>query len=191
MPTVPGLLFTGGASRRMGVAKAGLRLEGETLAAHAARVLEAVCAPVIEVGPGYTALPAVREEPPGSGPLAALVAGCAALDAHGVAGPVIVLGVDLPFVGPDLLRWLADQPGDASVIPVAREMPQTLCARYGTSAQARAAQLVAEGERALRVLIDGALLVEEEIWLPHADPRAFDDVDTPDEAARAGLEWPK
>ena len=70
-----GVLLTGGASSRMGTDKARLVVNGETLAAHAARVLSAVCDPVIEVGQGVTGLPAIQEDPAGAGPLVALVAG--------------------------------------------------------------------------------------------------------------------
>jgi molybdopterin-guanine dinucleotide biosynthesis protein A len=73
--TCAGVLLTGGASRRMATDKANIVWRGETLAARAARVLGAACDPVIEVGSGATGLRCVREDPPGSGPLAALLAG--------------------------------------------------------------------------------------------------------------------
>ena len=63
MRQLAGVLLTGGASRRMGTDKARLVVDGETLAARSARVLAAVCEPVIEVGPGVSGLPAVEEEP--------------------------------------------------------------------------------------------------------------------------------
>ena len=47
----PGLLLTGGASRRLGTDKATIVWQGETLAVRAAVVLAQVCAPVLEVGP--------------------------------------------------------------------------------------------------------------------------------------------
>src|SRR5438105_2544862 len=58
-----GVLLTGGASRRMGLDKATLVVDGETFAQRAARVLTAACDPVIEVGSGVTVLPCAREEP--------------------------------------------------------------------------------------------------------------------------------
>ena len=69
--TIGGLLLTGGASRRMGTDKALIEVDGQRLVDRAAAVLGAVADPVIEVGPGWSELPAVREDPPGSGPLAA------------------------------------------------------------------------------------------------------------------------
>ena len=59
----------------MATDKAAIVWRGETLAIRAARVLAAACDPVIEVGSGATELRSVREDPPGSGPLAALLTG--------------------------------------------------------------------------------------------------------------------
>ena len=72
MAPTAGILLTGGRSRRMGVDKATLVLDGETLAVRAGRRLAAACAPTLEVGDGLSGLPSLREWPPGSGPLAAL-----------------------------------------------------------------------------------------------------------------------
>ena len=61
---VSGLLLTGGASRRLGVDKSRLRVDGRTLAERAAERLRAVCDIVVEVGPGRSDLPVAREDPP-------------------------------------------------------------------------------------------------------------------------------
>ena len=55
---VAGLLLTGGASRRMGSDKALLEVEGRRMVDRAAAALAAVAAPVVEVGPGWSSLPA-------------------------------------------------------------------------------------------------------------------------------------
>jgi molybdopterin-guanine dinucleotide biosynthesis protein A len=60
MTATAGVLLTGGRSRRLGVDKASLVLDGETLARRAARRLDAVCSPVLEAGDGVSGLPAVR-----------------------------------------------------------------------------------------------------------------------------------
>ena len=54
MKATAGIVLTGGRSRRLGVDKATLVLDGETLAQRAARHLEAVCAPVVEAGDGVS-----------------------------------------------------------------------------------------------------------------------------------------
>lgn len=187
-----GLLLTGGASARLGTPKAELRRAGVRLADRNAALLTAVCTVTLEVGPGYSALPAVREDPPGSGPLAALVAGAAALHARGEPLPVLVLGVDLPFVDTALLTWLATRPGTGTVVPRVAGSPQPLCARYGTADLAVAAGLRRAGAASMRALLDAAAVtyLDEADWGAVTDASGFDDVDTPDAVARAGLERP-
>jgi molybdopterin-guanine dinucleotide biosynthesis protein A len=171
----------------MGSPKAELLWRGERLADHGAKVLSAVCDPVVEVGPGYTALPTALEEPRGTGPLAALVAGTEFLRVVGEpVGPVVVLAVDLPFVDAELIRLLAEWPGDGSVVPVADDHLQVLCARYSDAAAETAARLLAEGRRSLLDLVEQTTvdLVPEAQWRAVAATNAFADVDTPDDVAR-------
>ena len=194
MPSRPGaiagLLLTGGASRRMGTDKALLEVDGRRLVDRAAAVLGAVADPVIEVGPGWSGLPAVREDPPGSGPLAALSAGAAALRAGGHDGPVLLLAVDMPSVGVELLRLLAGRAGPGTAVPRAGGHPQPMCARYGPDVLAAVDERLAAGGRSLRDLLEtlaasgSVAWVEPEEWEPVAGPEAFSDVDTPDDLRR-------
>lgn len=180
---VGGILLTGGASRRLGTDKATIVFDGETLAARAGRVLSTVCDPVVEVGPGVSGLRAVREEPAGSGPLAALVAGA---DAIGADAPLLLLACDMPFVDVALLELLATWPGEGTVVPVAGERVQYTCARYGAATLDRARTELAAGGRALKQVVDdtSASLVDETQWRAVAPPHAFVDVDTPEDLAR-------
>ena len=70
-----GLLLTGGSSRRMGIDKAMIKLDGLTLAERGAALLCAVVDLALEVGPGYSDLASTQEKPSGQGPLAAIVTG--------------------------------------------------------------------------------------------------------------------
>jgi molybdopterin-guanine dinucleotide biosynthesis protein A len=186
--TCAGLVLTGGSSRRLGFDKAAVRIGDETLAARAARVLAVVCSPLIEVGPGHTGLRAVREVPPGSGPLAALVAGADALG----AASIVLLGCDLVRVESGMLGLLAAWDGAPTVVPLVAGQPQLVCARYGPDALAAARELVATGERSLRALLAAVDvdLVTEERWRVVADVDAFVDLDTPEDLARLGLRAP-
>jgi molybdopterin-guanine dinucleotide biosynthesis protein A len=167
----------------MGTPKATLELDHETLADRAARTLREVCDPVVEVGPGYSALTAVHEQPPGRGPLAALVAGA---DAVHPAGPVVLLACDLLFAG-GLVARVATWPGEGTVVPVdADGFPQLVCARYSAAAVERARELVASGERSLRALLDAGDITT----FADVDARELVDVDTPEEAARWGVRRP-
>lgn len=185
---LPGVLLTGGRSRRLGVDKATLRLpDGTTLAARAAAILDAVCAPCVEVGDGVSGLRSVREQPPGGGPLAALLAGA---DALATTGPVILLACDHARVDHALLMRILRAPaahgtpgppdGDAiAATPDGRL--HFVCARYSTATIAEARTRFAAGERALR-------------WVagrPHvtvaAPAELLADVDTPADARALGI----
>ena len=183
--TCAGVLLTGGASRRMTTDKASIQWRGETLAARAARVLTVACDPVVEVGSGASGLPCVREEPPRSGPLAALLAGARAL---GSRGPVVLLACDLPFVEPPILRLLADWPGRQTVIPVVDGRLQYACARYGPDALDRAEAALAAGDHSLRAAGDGDRdELSEAQWRAMGPANTFADVDTPADLRRLGL----
>ena len=187
-----GLLLTGGASTRLGVPKAEARRDGERLADRGARLLDSVCETALEVGPGVSALAAVREDPPGRGPLAAVAAGAAALRARGLTAPVLVLAVDLPFVDEPLLRWLAGREPPGTLVPRVAGVAQSLCARYAADALVTASHLVMGGTSSMRDLLAAVAVtyVDEDAWGHVATPAAFTDVDTPDAAARAQLELP-
>jgi molybdopterin-guanine dinucleotide biosynthesis protein A len=177
---VAALLLTGGQSRRMGFDKAAIEWRGETLATRAARVLADVCDPVLEVGPGFTSLPAVREQPPGTGPVRALLAG---VDALRASLPVLVLACDLPRVEAPLLRLLAERPGEGTVIPMHRNRAQYACARYG-DAWLRAARRTGAVSFA-RVPDDAVDYLAESVWHTVAPALALDDVDTPEDLTRS------
>jgi len=183
-PRPAALLLTGGASRRMGTDKASLVVGGQRLAERTAALLVLLAAPVLEVGPGFTALPCTRESPPGSGPLAAVAAGGAALEELRHRGPVLVVATDLPQLSASYLRRLAEQsaptPAHCVVPRDADGEPQPLCARYSVEALAQARELVAAGHRSMRAL----LAVAPVMWLDAGTDGALLDVDTPADLER-------
>ncbi|MGH8982142.1 MAG: molybdenum cofactor biosynthesis protein MoaE, partial [Acidimicrobiales bacterium] len=134
----------------------------------------------------------VTESPPGSGPLAAAVAGWQKLVAHaGEKRPAVVLASDLPDLPAALVAWLVDQPGDHSVVPVVHGRRQPLCARWSVADFERAAAQLAAGERSLRsVFGPDAVFVEEPGWEGVAVPGELMDVDTPEDMVRRGLVAP-
>jgi molybdopterin-guanine dinucleotide biosynthesis protein A len=191
---VAGLLLTGGASRRMGADKALLPSPGEagaTLAQRSAALLEDVCSVALEVGPGVSGLPAVADDQPGAGPLAAVATGHRALMDAGWEGAVLVVATDLPLLDVATLRWLAEHPASGSVVPVAGGHPQPLCARWSADDLALAARLVESGRRALRELLAEAHPSLAAVDVPGARlATAVADADTPDDARRLGVSLP-
>ena len=188
-PEVGGILLTGGSSRRMGSDKADLIIGGMTLARRVGLTLEQVAFPVIEVGPGRSGLSFVLEDPPGMGPLAAVVAGWKELERLRYHGPALVLACDLPLLTVDLLRWLARMPGTASIFPVVAGRKQPLCARWSTAEFALAESLMRRGNKSLRLLPQDpqALLAGPEAWSTVVNINAFADVDQPGDLQAPGL----
>lgn len=193
VPGVAGILLTGGASRRMGTAKAGLRIEGQLAAQRLADRLSRVTRPALEAGPGWSDLPSVLEPAPGAGPLHGLAAAAAALAAGHRAGPAMVVACDLPLLGEALLRLVASWPAPpaTSVVPVVEGRPQPLCARLSGEALVTAAALVRAGHRSMRSLL-AAIPVSwmgEDVWGQAASVREFADTDRPGDLDALGLTW--
>lgn len=161
--------------------------DSPTLAVRTARLLARVCVDAVEVGPGHTDLRRVEEADPGSGPLAAMVAGWEHLSATGWTGPVLVVATDLPLLTAGLLAWLSDQPGDNSVVPMAGGRVQPLCARYSQADMMTARRLVSGGRRAVKAMTESidAAFVPEEIWSgPAGGAHVIGDADTPQDLFR-------
>jgi molybdopterin-guanine dinucleotide biosynthesis protein A len=191
-PTVAAILLTGGKSRRMGHDKSQLIIEGSTLAVRTARLLRLVVETAVEVGPGVSGLPTTLEEPPGGGPLAALIAGSRALRDRGHAGGALVVACDLPFLSESLLRLLVEWDTPGSIVPVVQERAQPLCARWSARDLDAAEPMFTRGVRSLQHLVtqtDVVLLGESE-WGIVAHEGQFADVDTPEDIQRLGLTMP-
>lgn len=183
---IAGLLLTGGASRRMGADKASLVVHGEPLARRIAGLLTFMCrGPLIEVGPGRSGFPAVTEDPPGSGPLAAVAAGAGELGRLGWSGSALVLSCDLPLLSAPALALLARWPGEDAVVPQVGGRRQPLCARWSPADLTAAVTLAASGQRSLHGLpgAGGVVVLTEADWSGVADARSFSDADTPEELA--------
>jgi molybdopterin-guanine dinucleotide biosynthesis protein A len=172
----------------MGRDKAALIIDGRQLAERTGDLLQRVAGPVVEVGPGFTRLHRTCEDPPGSGPLAAMAAGTAELDRLRYAGSVLVVATDLPRLTDGYLTILAGHPvpGPAhSVVPRdATGRPQPLCALYSATAVSVAHALVAQGECSMQALLEAVPIT----WLDpgplNQDPLGRDvlnDIDTPED----------
>jgi molybdopterin-guanine dinucleotide biosynthesis protein A len=110
-----GVLLVGGASTRFGSPKALARLEGETLAERAWRLLAAACGETIAVGKGDLELPfeVLDDGSDVRAPLAGVVAGLRAA-ANDIT---VVVPVDTPLLTVGALHELADACRDVAHPP--------------------------------------------------------------------------
>jgi molybdopterin-guanine dinucleotide biosynthesis protein A len=184
---IPVLVLAGGASRRMGCDKRSVPIDGEPMLLRTIRRLGAVpVVLVIDAGdPPELPMPrnvrVIPDTRPGEGPLAALEAGLAA-----VPDPIaLVVAGDMPWLEPGVLRLLSAGLADHPEIDVAclgdgaATRPLPLAIRR-VSLLAHLTTLLDRGERRLRALLDGALVIPAREWRA-LDPLAgtLRDVDTP------------
>ena len=190
LPQLAGLLLTGGLSRRMGRDKASIELEdGRTLAERVGQLLEEICAPALEVGPGRSRLASVGERHPGQGPLTALAEGWAKLEQMGHRGHTLVVACDLPHITAGVLQLIGRWPGSGCAVPVVGDRDQPLCARWSAPAMRSCAELVGQGHRSLRRLLERPDVdrIDAAAWSVVADATAFADVDTPEDLKTLGV----
>lgn len=188
---VIGIVLAGGASTRMGRDKGGLELEGESLAAGAARRLAAVCPDIALADRGRRLVPGLPSLPdgPGRGPAAGLLGAARAYPGR----PLLALACDLPHVPVPLLAELARtfQAEDADwVLPRWQGGSEPLCALWGARALALLETRVARGIYALWSLAGEADLavrwLEGDLLAAFGPPEeAFLNVNTPEELERA------
>lgn len=193
------VVLTGGSSRRMGRDKAGVHLAGRTLLEHVISGLPDV--PMVIVGPepeasfdlGRRTSPVAvcREEPPGTGPAAAVAAALPLVQTPWFA----LIGTDMPLAGTILVelagRALAES--DASPDAIVTDAwlaldgggtPQPLCGVYRTeAARAAVAQLPTEDAAGLSLRRLLAPLRVRPVGIE--DPGRLRDLDTPDDLAAA------
>lgn len=185
-------VFVGGRGSRMGGAAKGLlelpdgrrvldRLIEEARAAlpEADIVLVGAAEPYASFG-----LPALRDEPPGIGPLG----GLAALLMHAQAAErdaCVALACDLPFVSRALILRLANELRDAIALAPRREgVWEPLLGRYMVSALPAVREAVAANQRSLQKLFLRLGAGAAELPLEGHEARELFDWDTPEDLRR-------
>jgi molybdopterin-guanine dinucleotide biosynthesis protein A len=182
-----GFVAAGGLSRRMGGDKALLPWDRATLLDHALSVVRAVCNDTrVLCGPtpryeGRGVRVHVDLVPDG-GPLAGLHVALSQLRDDEVA---LLLAVDLPWVGTDLLRWLLERcTGVDAAVPVTSSGAEPLCAAYRASCLRPVARRLAAAERRMTCFwpdVSVRQLPESEL-ARFGDPRIqFRNLNTPEE----------
>jgi molybdopterin-guanine dinucleotide biosynthesis protein A len=190
-PDVAAFILAGGKSARMGADKAFAELDSQTLLARALQVVRSVTADVRIVGAAARFgkfAPAVEDVFRGCGPLggihAALRASAADLN--------LMLAVDMPFVSPELLRYLTARARDSAAlvtVPRCSGGWQPLCAVY----RREFADVAETVLRAGRYKIDSLFAPERTQMIAEQEWKAagfsadlFRNLNTPEELAEAG-----
>ena len=187
---VTAFVLAGGKSSRMGSDKAFLRLGEETLLFRALTVASAVAEEVRIVGDtqkfaafGQVVEDVYRDRGPLGGIHAALSGSATEWN--------LMLAVDLPFAGRELLRYLLlrAQKSDAAVtVPRAGGGLQPLCAVYRRRFAEVAEQSLRDGENKIDLLfakVETCVLGEDELARAGFSAEMFRNVNTPEELERA------
>jgi len=177
----------------MGRDKALLLLPGNqavTFIEHLASLLIAACEETLIVArdqaqaSGY-AFPGVRitcDKTAHHGPLVGLYSGLSAIHTQ----HALVVAVDMPFVQPAVVSFLLSQPlaPHTLLVPVVHDVAQVLLSMYPRSVLPLIEELLQQGRRDLRCLLEVApVQYIEEVQLRQVDPqlRSFINVNTPEE----------
>jgi molybdopterin-guanine dinucleotide biosynthesis protein A len=187
---IAAFVLAGGKSTRMGADKAFLQLDGRTLLARSLDLARSVTADVHIVGSrekfeafGPVVEDVFRDRGPLAGIHAALVSSNAELN--------LMLGVDLPFLTPALLRFLLQQ-GEASgaVVTVPRIAGgyHPLCAVYRREFAALAQSALEQGRNKIDALFAATatrVLEEAELARFAFTAAMFENLNTPEDWERA------
>lgn len=106
--SISGAILAGGQSRRMGQDKATLLIDGEPLLLRIARLMRSIVADLAVIGPPERATlvpdtPVIPDRWPDCGPLGGIAT---ALQSSLSGEVIVVVGCDMPFLNPALLRHL-------------------------------------------------------------------------------------
>lgn len=139
----------------MGVDKAGLIVDGETLASRTARILSEICSQVTFLGPPVAGFASQEDAIPFDGPLSALSR------FRPQAELVMVVSCDLPWFESTIVHALSSaiSSHDAAV-PIQEGRLQPICALYRSSAFPLAIEAYATGGRSMMAWLDRLRIVE-------------------------------
>lgn len=185
---VYGLILAGGASKRMRRDKAALKIQGvtqldrafELASRHLGKVFVSLRADQTS-DPTRARRPMIVDSVEGEGPIVGIRS---ALAAHPEAA-WLVLACDLPFVSDAAIDGLLRERDTGSLATAYRSahdgLPEPLCAIWEPAAAKVLAAYQAEGGRCPRKF----LIRYGAHWLKLPDPRALDNVNTPEEYSQA------
>jgi len=193
LPDCTGALVAGGQAMRLGgVAKGLLRVGGEPIAARSLRLFGELFADSLVVANdpapylGFGA-PVVPDLLPGKGAPGGLHAALS----EARTPWVFTAACDMPFLDPSAIAWLAERRGDRPAVAVIwRGRLEPLHAFWSRACLPMVERMLREGDPSMWGIATavGALFLTEEEWRA-VDPEglAFENANTPEDAARLGL----
>lgn len=185
-----GAVLAGGAGRRFGGPKAGVKVGGVPMVRRALDVLKPSCLDVVVVSsrPAPDAgVPVVPDVTAGAGPLGGLEAALLEAERRGMDG-VLLLACDLPLMSRDVVGWVArTAEGHTAVAPErSGGGVEPLCAAYALECLEAVRARLASDDRSLHRLfadIGGTILPSP--TETGDTPGAFFNVNTPEDRDRA------
>jgi molybdopterin-guanine dinucleotide biosynthesis protein A len=185
--TVHGLVLAGGQSRRMGRDKALMKMHGESQLGHAVSLLrEALPEVYVSARPEQQNEPVRRRFPlivdqySGLGPVAGILS---ALESRNAAW--LVVACDLPNLDSITIDYLLEHRSASHPFTAYRssvdDLPEPLCAIYEPAALPLIKAFVAEGLHCPRKM----LIRSDTCLLKQPNPRALENVNTPEDLTRA------
>ena len=180
------LILAGGASSRMGCPKHLLPASGGTMVDHIINRLGSLFSEVIVAGRGldlnHKDAMVVEDIRPERSPLIGIISGMKASSASNV----FVLGCDMPFVKPGLIRLLTSRKDDTNdvVIPVVRGYLEPLCAIYSCTTSDSIEQYLDSGGRKVTGFFQTVRITEiqeSEVRLFDPSLKSFTNLNTPND----------
>ncbi|HEY6629653.1 MAG TPA: molybdenum cofactor guanylyltransferase [Acidimicrobiia bacterium] len=173
-----GAILAGGRSSRMGMDKAEVEVDGQTMLQRVASALQAFLPHVVLLGADREGMECWPDDLPARGPLGGIASALSRMeDDH-----LLVVAVDQPFVRTETLARLGDLKSEMTVVPVdALGVRQVTCAVYPKSI-AEVAMEEAQAEGSMQSLLDRVSFqaVTPETWASWGeDGRSWFSVDTP------------
>lgn len=197
IPDCTGALVAGGAARRLGgIAKGRVRSGGVPVAARSIALLRDLFGDVVVVANDPApwidlGAPVVPDAVPGKGAPGGLHAALSAAR----TGWIFAVACDMPFLAEGPIRSLAALRGAApAVLPEGAHGPEGLHAFWSAAVLPVLDRMIRAGDPSLRAVAAavGARVVPAGEWL-RVDPggRALENVNTPEDVLRLGLEYPE